>query len=109
MANPSRRGEGASDGSSAVLEKGFKREHKLLDAMNCGVMERNNQNRIVFMNERLRKWLGYSNEEILGEPVETVIPPEIRDLLRSELDAVEAGDVRARLTVVQRKDSSTFL
>jgi PAS domain S-box-containing protein len=81
---------------------------KLVDTMHCGLVARDADGIVVFVNERLRSWLQYSQEEMLGKPVEELVPPETRDLMLAEMKAVDSGDVRARLTAVQRKDSTTF-
>jgi PAS domain S-box-containing protein len=79
-----------------------------VDRLNCGVTVRDAQGTILFVNDRLLGWLGYEEQELVGQSIEVVIPPELDEILKHELAAIEAGDCRARLTLLQRKDSTTF-
>jgi PAS domain S-box-containing protein len=86
-------------------------ESALLDAierLNCGVIARDAGFRVVFANERLLTWLGYSEKDVVGHPVEKLIPPELAEPLRREADLIASGDVRARIGVLRRADSTTF-
>jgi PAS domain S-box-containing protein len=77
-----------------------------IDLVNCGVAARDRDMRIVYVNDRLLRWLGYERAEILGQESGMLFPANIRDLLLLEKDEIEAGDLRARLTVCQRKDGT---
>jgi PAS domain S-box-containing protein len=79
-----------------------------LDKLNCGVTVRDAEGNILFVNERLLGWLDYEEQELVGQPIEVLLPPELHDLMQQEREALEAGDCRARLTLLQRKDSTTF-
>ena len=79
-----------------------------VNRLNCGVLARDADGVILFVSERARKWLDYTEEEIVGQPVEKLIPPELDELILKEMKAVEGGDARARITYFQRKDSTTF-
>ncbi len=78
------------------------------DLLNCGFMARDADRVVTFVNQRLLSWLGYSKPELVGRPAENLLPPEIRPLLREEMESMDAGDRRVRLTTLQRKDSTTF-
>ena len=79
-----------------------------LDSIHCGLLVRGRNNEIALANERLASWLGYTRQELVGRPTEELVPPELREIMLDERAALEAGDTRARLMVIQRKDSSTF-
>ncbi|MCZ6465421.1 MAG: PAS and helix-turn-helix domain-containing protein [Proteobacteria bacterium] len=79
-----------------------------IQTMNCGLLVRDAPGRIVFMNQRLLSWLGYEAAEVVGKELVDFFPPELRELARADIDAASAGDVRARLAAMQRKDSTTF-
>lgn len=81
---------------------------RVLADMNCGVVRRDRDGLLVYVNERMASWLGYEPEELVGRPAEFVGPPEVRPLIRSEMEATEQGDGRARVVVFQRKDGTTF-
>lgn len=92
----------------ADLEKSYREAAPVLDRMNCGLLCRDAEGRIVFLNERLLGWLGYAPEEIEGRPVSDLLPVEIRHLVNEEQEASAAGDLRGVLTILRRKDSTTF-
>jgi len=81
---------------------------RVLADMNCGVVRRDRAGLLVYVNDRMASWLGYSPDELIGRPAEFVGPPEVRPLIRGEMDATEEGDGRARVVVFQRKDGTTF-
>jgi PAS domain S-box-containing protein len=80
----------------------------VIDNLNCGLMGRNLEGRIVLINDRMLSWLGYTREEVLNRRLEDFAPPELHSITHEEIRATIAGDIRARLTVAQRKDSTTF-
>jgi PAS domain S-box-containing protein len=81
---------------------------RAVDRINCGVMARAPDATIVYANDRLHQWLGYPRGALLGEKVWSLVPDEVRELLATELESIEAGDERARLNVLRRKDGTTF-
>ena len=80
----------------------------LVDSLNCGMVARDADGSIFFVNERIRQWLGYQQGELKGEPLEILLPDELRDVARAEQRAVEQGDLRAVITVFKRKDGTAF-
>lgn len=93
---------------SEVLRLGSQDLASAIEQVNCGVVAREPDGRITYVNERVRSWLGYAPGELIGQNVEMLVPAEVRDLVHAEMEAGAAGDERARLTVMQRKDSTTF-
>jgi PAS domain S-box-containing protein len=81
---------------------------KVIDSMNCGLVGRDRDGRIMIINDCMLSWLGYTREEAFDHCLEDFAPPELRDITQSEIEATLAGDIRARLTAMQRKDSTTF-
>jgi PAS domain S-box-containing protein len=79
-----------------------------IDQINCGLIGRDKGGTIVFANEILTRWLGYEPGELIGLSIEKLIPEELDERVHEQLRAVEAGDIRARITVAQRKDFTTF-
>ena len=80
----------------------------LLDKLNCGFVVTDENRVLRFVNDRVLSWLGYSRDELKGLHGYDLIPVELRELIEDENEAVDAGDLRARLTVLRRKDSTTF-
>lgn len=79
-----------------------------IDEVNIGVLARNAAEKITYANAKMLEWLGYQRGELVGKHVSIVIPEEMRELLKAEMLAAEQGDARARLSVMQRKDYTTF-
>lgn len=79
-----------------------------IDHMNCGVIGIDRDNVIVFANECLLGWLGYDWEEFVGESVLKIIPRELDQRALEQLTAVGHGNIRAHISIAQRKDSTTF-
>ena len=80
----------------------------LVDSLNCGMVARDPDGSIFFVNDRIRQWLGYEQGELKGKPLEVLLPDEIQDVARATQLAMEQGDLRAALTVLKRKDGTTF-
>lgn len=86
-------------------------DHDLLDAMDglpCGVIGRDRDGTIVYVNDQMLQWMLYSRDELVGRPLSDFVPSEFREIGRDETRATNDGDYRARLTVMQRRDSTTF-
>ncbi len=80
----------------------------VIDTMQCGLIAEDLEQRIVFINQRMLDWLGYTKDEVEGQPIEMLVPPELRDLAREDMEGARQDDLRARLLAVRRKDSTTF-
>ncbi len=82
--------------------------HKMVAALRCGVAVRDAEHKIVWVNDHLLDWLGYRLSELAGKPIEVLYPAENITMLQQEMVAVEAGDLRARLTVLRRKNGTVL-
>ncbi len=80
----------------------------VVDTINCGFVSRDAKGTITFANQRLLGWLGYEWDEVVGQHAQKLVPPDLGALVLEEMHAVDAGDLRARLTTLQRHDSTTF-
>jgi len=81
---------------------------QVIDEMSCALFARDDEGRLLFVNERLLEWTGYAREDLIGRPAEMLAPQEVRELIREERRAVEQGDRRARLGALLRKDGTTL-
>jgi len=79
-----------------------------VEQLNCGIYGRDAYGITIFANQRLLGWLGYTLDEIKGHSGLILLPPELGGITAKEMHLREAGDCRARLTVLRRKDSTTF-
>ncbi|MBW2282264.1 MAG: PAS domain-containing protein [Deltaproteobacteria bacterium] len=80
----------------------------IVEGLSCGVIARDAEGLIVYANPRVLTWLQYERDELVGQPLASLVPPEMRELALEETRAVEQGDLRARITVFRRKDSTTL-
>jgi PAS domain S-box-containing protein len=79
-----------------------------VSTLNCGITVRDAQGVIRYVNDRLQQWLGYSEEELVGQDVTLLTVPELHEAMLEELRLTEQGDARARLMMFRRKDSTTL-
>ena len=80
----------------------------VIQTMNCGLVAEDHQGILVFANQKILAWLGYEKDEIVGKPINLLVPAELRDFLKEDLQSAEEGDLRARLIAIRRKDATTF-
>jgi PAS domain S-box-containing protein len=80
----------------------------VMDRMNCGMIGRDPESQILFVNPRILRWTGWERSDLIGRPLRMLFPPEIQAQTRREVTATERGDMRARLSIMLRKDSTTF-
>jgi len=82
--------------------------HAMVAALHCGVAVRDAEHNLIWLNDHLLDWLGYARGELEGKPVNVLYPPENIEMLEQEMKAIEAGDLRARLTVLRRKNGTAL-
>lgn len=80
----------------------------VVNTMNCGLLASDIEGQVVWANPMLLRWLGYSYDEILGRPTTELGAAEHAEAYREEIRAIAGGDLRARLIVMRRSDSTTF-
>ena len=81
---------------------------QVVKTMNCGLLASDLDGIVRYANPRLLAWLGYAWDEVVGRPATLLSVPEHAELLRAERHAIRGGDLRVRLVVARRKDSTTF-
>ncbi len=91
-----------------VLEERLRDYEQVVDSMQCGLVVEDPDGTLIFVNQRLLDWLGYQRFEVEGKPGHLLLSPEIKSLWQEDLDASLAGDMRARLFALRRKDGTTF-
>jgi PAS domain S-box-containing protein len=84
------------------------RRDAALDDLGCGVIGRIQTGEVRYVNERILSWTGYLRDELSGHSLSCLIPPELDEILHNELSSEDGGDLHARLTIMRRKDSTTF-
>jgi PAS domain S-box-containing protein len=91
----------------AALER-LRDYETVIDTMNCGLVGEDLDSTIVFANKRLLEWCLYEKEEVEGQHVSMLVPPELWELMDDDTRTVRSGDMRARLLAMRRKDGTTF-
>jgi PAS domain S-box-containing protein len=76
----------------------------VVETMNCGLLASDIEGVVRYANPRLLRWLGYDWDEVVDQPA----TPEHAELHRAEIEAIQQGDLRVRLVVLRRKDTTTF-
>jgi PAS domain S-box-containing protein len=80
----------------------------VVGTMNAGLLAGDLEGTILWANPPLLRWLGYSYDEILGMSAVDLGVAEHAESLRTEIKAIASGDLRPRLVVMRRSDSTTF-
>jgi len=80
----------------------------VLDTMNAGLLARTVEGRILFANDRMLSWLGYSPAELEGMNVRDLVPDDLKPDIEDELSQVHSGDERLRIGVMKRKGGRTL-
>ncbi|MBI4902274.1 MAG: PAS domain S-box protein [Acidobacteria bacterium] len=94
----------------ADAEKQF---HDLLDAAPDAVLEINHEGKIVRANAAVRELFGYSPEELFLQPVEVLIPDELRSNHRVNRSVYESAPAKRPMgsgldLYAQRRDGTRF-
>ena len=84
-----------ADGSKPSDVKARVRDFALLESLPIGLLVVGPGARIVFLNEYVEQMLGYARDELLGQPVETLVPEQLR-IQHADLRRVFAAAPRER-------------
>lgn len=68
---------------------------RVLDTLNAGVLVRTLEGKILFANDRMLHWLGYSPKELDGRDARSLIPDELHEYMEQELEEIHSGDERS--------------
>jgi PAS domain S-box-containing protein len=96
------------DLSAWSLHPSYEDLESAIATLNAGLIVRTPHGKLLYANERVIEWVGYTPEELDGQDFRMLLPPELRDRVGIELEEILAGDERARIAVVQRKNGRTF-
>ena len=94
-----------------ITDERFAAIFQLVNDMQCGVLVLDRRGAIFGSNERLRTWLGYPGEgphAIRGRMVASIVAPEMQERFDAQRKRVDEGDLRASVTILRRKDGTTF-
>ena len=56
-----------------------------IETMICGLIGRDAEGILSFVNERMLSWLGYTREELEGQHAKVLVPPELGDVVQHEM------------------------
>lgn len=83
------------DAAARALAHREARFRSLVETANSAILQFDLQGRVVFFNEHAEKLFGYTEEELLGKTINTIVPPEdrhgvnLRDLIASIIASPE--------------------
>lgn len=90
------------------LDPTYAQIQDVLDTLNAGVLVRTVAGQILFANDRMLHWVGYTPQELDGLDVRTLIPEELHEHMEVELEEIHSGDERLRISIMRRKDGRTL-
>jgi len=90
------------------LHASYEEIRSAMDTLNAGLIVRTPHGRLLYVNDRVLEWVGYTAEELDGQDFRILVPPELRDATTAELDDILTGDERARIVIIRRRDGRTF-
>ncbi|HBE71754.1 MAG TPA: hybrid sensor histidine kinase/response regulator, partial [Planctomycetaceae bacterium] len=85
----------------------------VVDASPAGMVIADSEGKIVLMNPQARAWFGYTEEEVHGQPIEILIPNDVRSDHVQNRKSYAASPyarpmARGKDLYAQRKDGSKF-
>ena len=89
--------------TSKIIKRDYEDFLRIMEDLQCGFVAVDSEANVVHANHRLREWLGYSKEEIVGSSVVDFAPRELRGAQRDDVALVMGGDLRPRLVVLECK------
>ena len=90
----------------AHIERYYRDVGDIVERINCGVVAADEHRNILFANHRLLRWLDYAMDDLEGRPFTALFPEALHDRIWEEALAAEHGDLRARVTALQRRDAT---
>jgi len=96
---------GRKNAERALLESETKYK-QLVTMLNEGIFMIDRNGTITFANNQLARMLGFALDEIVGKPVFSFLPPDVKDKAKQEIESEHVGEVTQRETVMLRKDGS---
>jgi PAS domain S-box-containing protein len=90
------------------LNASYEEIRAAMNSLNAGLIVRTPYGRLLYVNDRVLEWVGYTAEELDGQDFMMLVPPELRDATTAELEDILTGDERARIGIIRRRDGRTF-
>ncbi|MCX6683998.1 MAG: PAS domain S-box protein [Methanoregula sp.] len=89
-----------------ALQKSETKYKQLVTMLNEGILVIDRNATITFANNKLALMLGFALDEIVGKPVFSFLPPDLRDKAKVGIESERSGEVTQREVVLIRKDGS---
>jgi PAS domain S-box-containing protein len=96
-----------SEGAWAV-HPSYEQILRVLDQLNAGIVVRTLDGKILFANDRMLQWVGYTPKELDGQNIRMLVPDELKEQVEEEMQEIHSGDERLRITIMRRKDGRTL-
>ena len=89
-----------------ALQESETKYKQLVTMLNEGIFAIDRNATITFANNRFAQMLGFALDEIVGKPVFSFLPPDLKDKAKLEIESERSGEVTQREAVMLRKDGS---
>jgi PAS domain S-box-containing protein len=89
-----------------ALSESEKKYKQLVTMLNEGIFMIDRNGTITFANNQLARMLGFALDEIVGKPVFSFLPPDVKDKAKQEIESERIGEVTQREAIMLRKDGS---
>lgn len=102
-----------SERDAREYARSMDRFRELLEAAPDAIIETDAQGKIVLLNAATEQIFGYSRDELLGKPIDQLVPQELRNLYAQHRSEYAAAPVRRPMGMgvrlqAQRKDGTRF-
>lgn len=91
-----------------TIQPSYSQMLNVLDTMNAGLLVRTVEGQIIFANDRMLHWLGYTPAELEGMNVRELMPEELIPGIEEEISQIHSGDERLRIGIMKRKGGRTL-
>ncbi|HMB91167.1 MAG TPA: PAS domain S-box protein, partial [Rhodothermales bacterium] len=99
--------------AEAVLQENETRLRSVVESLPTALVMVDESGTITLVNKQVERWFGYNREELIGQPVDRLVPEPVRDQHQAERDDYLRAPTARKMGVgrdlyARRKDGSTF-
>ena len=92
-----------------AIQKSEEKYRNIMENMQLGMLELDQEERIVKVYDRFSEMTGYREEELLGKvAAEVLLPPDSRSVISEDRDLRKSGQPAVYEIQIRRKDGSLF-
>lgn len=87
-----------------ALQKSEERYRTLVETMNEGLGLQDEQGKIIYVNDKLSRMLGYARSELVGRPFSDLVAPSYLEMVQQRLASPTGPEDKPVEVVLRRKD-----